>query len=190
MVRPSMTRFARHALHHRHYIQAYAARRWGWISTAFRAATTPLLTPISTISVRACGRPPVRHASSASPAGVGRRSSPDRMFFRLRGHSGHHHEAWVRYAQAACSAASGRGALQNLFDGADAVRDITQPASIPPNCRSLKPARRCPSSLGTARTRCCAGPSKAPTMQRSTPGWRSSGNLPRPCCVAIRRATT
>src|SRR5260370_18443064 len=70
--------------------------------------------------------------------GSGAGPSPDRMFLGSEGILGIITEAWVRLRKKPAFRASASVRFKTFFDGADAVRDITQAGLYPANCRLLE----------------------------------------------------
>jgi alkyldihydroxyacetonephosphate synthase len=70
--------------------------------------------------------------------GSGAGPSPDRMFIGSEGILGIITEAWVRLRKKPTFRASASVRFKSFFDGADAVREITQAGLYPANCRLLE----------------------------------------------------
>src|SRR5262249_27204873 len=122
----------------RHYMQAYrCSTLGGWIATRSGGHYATLYTHIddfveSTRVAAATGtlEPRCRPGSGAGP-------SPDRMFIGSEGILGIITEAWVRLRKKPTFRASASVRFKTFFDGADAVREITQAGLYPANCRLL-----------------------------------------------------
>ena len=156
----------------RHYMQAYrCSTLGGWIATRSGGHYATLYTHIDDFVESMRVVTPAGMLETRRLPGSGAGPSPDRMFLGSEGILGIITEAWVRLRKKPTFSASASVRFKTFFDGADAVRDITQAGLYPANCRLLEARRRCPASRGAARRRCWCWPSRAPTT-RSTPGWR------------------
>ncbi len=123
----------------RHYMQAYrCSTLGGWIATRSGGHYATLYTHIDEF---------VESTRMVTPAGIletrrlpgsGAGPSPDRMVLGSEGILGIITEAWVRLRRKPTFRASASVRFKSFYDGADAVRDITQAGLYPANCRLLE----------------------------------------------------
>ena len=123
----------------RHYMQAYrCSTLGGWIATRSGGHYATLYTHIDDFVESTRVVTPAGTLETRRLPGSGAGPSPDRMFIGSEGILGIITEAWVRLRKKPTFRASASVRFKTFFDGADAVRDITQAGLYPANCRLLE----------------------------------------------------
>jgi alkyldihydroxyacetonephosphate synthase len=123
----------------RHYMQAYrCSTLGGWIATRSGGHYATLYTHIDDFVESMRVITPAGALETRRLPGSGAGPSPDRMFLGSEGILGIITEAWVRLRKKPAFRASASVRFKTFFDGADAVRDITQAGLYPANCRLLE----------------------------------------------------
>jgi alkyldihydroxyacetonephosphate synthase len=123
----------------RHYMQAYrCSTLGGWIATRSGGHYATLYTHIDDFVESMRVVTPAGMLETRRLPGSGAGPSPDRMFLGSEGILGIITEAWVRLRKKPVFRASASVRFKTFFDGADAVRDITQAGLYPANCRLLE----------------------------------------------------
>src|SRR5262249_9616754 len=123
----------------RHYMQAYrCSTLGGWIATRSGGHYATLYTHIDDFVESLPGGTRARTLETRCRPGSGAGPSPDRMFLGSEGILGIITEAWVRLRKKPTFRTSASVRFKTFFDGADAVRDITQAGLYPANCRLLE----------------------------------------------------
>ena len=123
----------------RHYMQAYrCSTLGGWIATRSGGHYATLYTHIDDFVESTRVVTPAGTLETRRLPGSGAGPSPDRMFIGSEGILGIITEAWVRLRKKPTFRASASVRFKTFFDGADAVREITQAGLYPANCRLLE----------------------------------------------------
>ncbi|HZX85191.1 MAG TPA: FAD-binding oxidoreductase, partial [Reyranella sp.] len=123
----------------RHYMQAYrCSTLGGWIATRSGGHYATLYTHIDDFVESTRVVTPAGALETRRLPGSGAGPSPDRMFIGSEGILGIITEAWVRLRKKPTFRASASVRFKSFFDGADAVREITQAGLYPANCRLLE----------------------------------------------------
>jgi len=123
----------------RHYMQAYrCSTLGGWIATRSGGHYATLYTHIDDFVESLRVVTPAGTLETRRLPGSGAGPSPDRMFLGSEGILGIITEAWVRLREKPTFRASASVRFKSFFQGADAVRDITQAGLYPANCRLLE----------------------------------------------------
>src|SRR5215467_8567839 len=123
----------------RHYMQAYrCSTLGGWIATRSGGHYATLYTHIDDFVESTRIVTPTGTLETRRLPGSGARPSPDRLFLGSEGILGIITEAWVRLRKKPTHRASASVRFKSFYDGADAVRDITQAGLYPANCRLLE----------------------------------------------------
>ncbi len=123
----------------RHYMQAYrCSTLGGWIATRSGGHYATLYTHIDDFVESTRMVTPAGVMESRRLPGSGAGPSPDRMVLGSEGILGIITEAWVRLRRKPTFRASASVRFKSFYDGADAVRGITQAGLYPANCRLLE----------------------------------------------------
>ncbi|MCP5144054.1 MAG: FAD-binding oxidoreductase [Gammaproteobacteria bacterium] len=133
------TQLKPHGLTLRHYMQSFEfSTLGGWIATRSGGHFATIYTHIDDV---------VENIRAVSPAGVyqsrrlpasGAGPSPDRMMLGSEGILAVITEAWVRLHKRPTFRGSATVNFKTFYDGADAVRGISQAGLFPANCRLLQ----------------------------------------------------
>jgi len=122
----------------RHYMQAYrCSTLGGWIATRSGGHYATLYTHIDDFVESTRVVTPAGTLESRRLPGSGAGPSPDRMFLGSEGILGIITEAWVRLRPKPTHRASASVRFRSFYDGADAVRGITQANLYPASSRQL-----------------------------------------------------
>jgi alkyldihydroxyacetonephosphate synthase len=123
----------------RHYMQAYrCSTLGGWIATRSGGHYATLYTHIDDFVESTRMVTPAGVMESRRLPGSGAGPSPDRLVLGSEGILGIVTEAWVRLRKKPTHRASASVRFKSFYDGADAVRAITQANLYPANCRLLE----------------------------------------------------
>ncbi len=123
----------------RHYMQAYrCSTLGGWIATRSGGHYATLYTHIDDFVESTRVVTPQGTLETRRLPGSGAGPSPDRMFVGSEGILGIITEAWMRLRKKPTFRASASVRFKTFYQGADAVRDITQAGLYPANCRLLE----------------------------------------------------
>ena len=138
----------------RHYMQAYrCSTLGGWIATRSGGHYATLYTHIDDFVESTRMVTPAGTLETRRLPGSGAGPSPDRMFIGSEGILGIITEAWVRLRKKPTFRASTRVRFKTFYDGADAVRGITQAGLYPANCRLLEAREALPDIPWRAKRR-------------------------------------